>query len=492
LQLGVPYSLTVGGSSGDIPVAENIENPHLVFIPAAKILTITGQSVEAETIYGIHGECFGSDWETKDMTEADGKWSLTAEVIPGGFGIKVMDKASGAQTGWISSAADGVVAYGSPMPCVVGGTNWTLNADGACEFIFDPEAMTLTVNAANPPAAEIVFYFDNSASNWDEVTAIFTNEAGDEDEYLMEETSVAGILEAYATDAYTKVKFTDGGSNETAEYDLKDSYLYSTTNSGEPYELPVDYSSMYVTLFGTFNGWADSGIHPADDGIATFSNVAIGTGEFKIKTWDGTDAYFSTGGAVAQDEWVKIYGNRDANMTVEGATADSRFDVQFNVKTSSIFITVAAPVDYTKYYVTVIGDFNNWTAEGTQANAEGIAEVKVSDVNTSFKFKVYNGTADTYYANDGELPLNTLVALSGNSDTMVLPADAQEGEVTFIYNCETNEVKAIHDSGVEAISIDADNAAPVYYNLQGVKVSEPAAGLYIVRRGDKVAKEIIR
>ncbi len=38
---------------------------------------------------------------------------------------------------------------------------------------------------------------------------------------------------------------------------------------------------------------------------------------------------------------------------------------------------------------------------------------------------------------------------------------------------------------------DAD-APAVYYNLQGVEVANPAAGIYIVRRGNKVTKEVIR
>ncbi len=49
--------------------------------------------------------------------------------------------------------------------------------------------------------------------------------------------------------------------------------------------------------------------------------------------------------------------------------------------------------------------------------------------------------------------------------------------------------------GVEGIEIDApaaENVAPVYYNLQGVQVVNPAHGLYIVKRGNKVTKEIIR
>lgn len=47
-------------------------------------------------------------------------------------------------------------------------------------------------------------------------------------------------------------------------------------------------------------------------------------------------------------------------------------------------------------------------------------------------------------------------------------------------------------SGVDEIAVDNENAAPVYYNLQGVEVANPDNGIYVVRRGSKVTKEIIR
>ncbi len=46
-------------------------------------------------------------------------------------------------------------------------------------------------------------------------------------------------------------------------------------------------------------------------------------------------------------------------------------------------------------------------------------------------------------------------------------------------------------SGIEGVEEDAD-APAVYYNLQGVKVENPANGVYIVKRGSKVAKEYIK
>lgn len=48
-------------------------------------------------------------------------------------------------------------------------------------------------------------------------------------------------------------------------------------------------------------------------------------------------------------------------------------------------------------------------------------------------------------------------------------------------------------SGVTPVVFDNDSdAAPVYYNLQGVRVANPENGLYIVVRGSKVTKEVIR
>lgn len=51
------------------------------------------------------------------------------------------------------------------------------------------------------------------------------------------------------------------------------------------------------------------------------------------------------------------------------------------------------------------------------------------------------------------------------------------------------------NSGIEDIEtedVDAD-AAPEYFNLQGIRVAEPQAGqVYIVRRGAKTTKELVK
>ncbi len=49
------------------------------------------------------------------------------------------------------------------------------------------------------------------------------------------------------------------------------------------------------------------------------------------------------------------------------------------------------------------------------------------------------------------------------------------------------------NGGVGNVVVDADENAPVeYYNLQGIRVMNPENGLYIVKQGKKVTKQIIR
>ncbi len=165
LQLDQPYTMKVGSDTKDIALTENIANPHLVLNvsnPSNPVLTISGQSQEAEYKYGIHGEIFGGeDWATVDFVEneSNGKWELTAEVVAGSFGVKVMDLATSAQTGWFAADGDGVLGtaqLGQPLALIENGTNFASTLVGTFTFVFDPNAMTLTVSGEGTDEPEPV------------------------------------------------------------------------------------------------------------------------------------------------------------------------------------------------------------------------------------------------------------------------------------------------------------------------------------------------
>ncbi|MDE6189997.1 MAG: hypothetical protein K2G47_00085 [Muribaculum sp.] len=65
---------------------------------------------------------------------------------------------------------------------------------------------------------------------------------------------------------------------------------------------------------------------------------------------------------------------------------------------------------------------------------------------------------------------------------------------TVIINSGTNviSVKAVSGTvGIDNVAID-ENAPVEYYNLQGVKVANPANGIYVVRQGNKVSKVLVK
>lgn len=85
----------------------------------------------------------------------------------------------------------------------------------------------------------------------------------------------------------------------------------------------------------------------------------------------------------------------------------------------------------------------------------------------------------------------------GSANSWKLDAYEVDGEAkyNYIYKLTLDVVNKTltvgKTSGVKAVNVDA-NAPAVYYNLQGVQVENPQNGLFIVKRGNKVTKEIIR
>ena len=70
-------------------------------------------------------------------------------------------------------------------------------------------------------------------------------------------------------------------------------------------------------------------------------------------------------------------------------------------------------------------------------------------------------------------------------------ASAETGNITLRYFLDNIKVYSGDESSVAEIAVD-ENAPVEYYNLQGVRVANPANGLYIVKQGNKVSKQIIK
>lgn len=88
-------------------------------------------------------------------------------------------------------------------------------------------------------------------------------------------------------------------------------------------------------------------------------------------------------------------------------------------------------------------------------------------------------------------PVDGVIAVPANSDgkISIMAEHTKSGAVSneareFAFDSGT--------TGVGNVAVDGEDAEVEYYNLQGVRVYNPEAGIYIVRRGTVVTKEVIR
>lgn len=505
LKNGVPYKLSKGASN-NASTDDVIKNAVVTLEESTMTLTITGQDSENEytDIYLI-GD-FGGGWsetatdkplKLKDGTENTYTGTYTLEAETSYFKMKAGSFVYG------TGGDDIAVALGTTYTASKSGNAFSIPA-GSYDFTYvleknaDTGKLTVTGQGVAP---DMTIYWDNTEAKWASVYAyIETDEARSEFEPYpgVQLDPVSGAENIYSLlipGNYTKVTFNDGTQgNKSDVYTAQDKYIYSLTNSGKPYTEPVDYTGYYVNVLGDFNGWGDNGITPSSEGLTSHTVKNVGDTGFKIKVWNGTaEEWYSTGSELPLDQWVSCASNSDNNMTVPASVRSGDLQVDYNYAAKQIRISVPEAPDYTTWSVSFFGDFNDWDLQcGVVPSAEGIAEATVSNVNTAFKVKVWDGKADTYYSNGEEIVMNQWTTIVGNVDPgMTLPAANQSGSVTMSFNLVTNELMVKNYNGIDSVSAD-NGADAVYYNLQGVQVETPQNGLYIVKRGDKVTKEVIR
>lgn len=168
---------------------------------------------------------------------------------------------------------------------------------------------------------------------------------------------------------------------------------------------------------------------------------------------------------------------------------------------------VNATVESTGYVAGIVGrlrsfegnEFANVYAAGTVTGEKGALFVSSDKTNVAaagMNLIAFNtGVAD---ATIGTADLDVDVATDANRAQLI--ADVQEWDAfsaTKVINgypiLEAFEAYGMDPgtSGIFDAAVEAD-APAVYYNLQGVQVANPDNGVYIVRRGNKVTKELIR
>lgn len=176
-------------------------------------------------------------------------------------------------------------------------------------------------------------------------------------------------------------------------------------------------------------------------------------------------------------------------------TAIQNAKVVFDPEAKTLTVT-GTPVSNLELYISGNMSGPDWPVPGNDGSIAmtengGIYSATVS-FTTGNEFKVFGKGWSPEFG----VPADDTPALSPENLTLILAKSGKNikvnmtGQYVVSFNLSTFELKLTSATGISQTTIKAE--APEYYTLHGVKVASPAHGIYIVKRGTAVTKEIVR
>ena len=174
-------------------------------------------------------------------------------------------------------------------------------------------------------------------------------------------------------------------------------------------------------------------------------------------------------------------------------TAIQNAKVVFDPEAKTLTVT-GTPVSDLKLYIS--GNMTNWATPGEDGSIAMTENGGIFSATVSFtagdEFKVFGKSWSPEFG----VPADNTPALSPENLTLILAKSNKNikvdmtGQYVVSFNLSTFELRLTSATGISQTTIKAE--APEYYTLHGVKVASPSHGIYIVKRGTAVTKEIVR
>lgn len=276
------------------------------------------------------------------------------------------------------------------------------------------------------------------------------------------------------------------------------------------------FAADYYVIGSNVNGhsWTESDetakMTPVEgqDGIYTVTLDVLGTG-FKLNDggWDNPEANWGSSGDADDlltlgEAFELTVGKDSGNISFDGVAEVTNAVVTFDLNNLTVKVEGEAAGEI-EWFIT--GDFNEWALTGEKAvkleNKDNVLSgtvtlVYLTEEGDNNTFKISNTGWGKQYGH-GEFSvdeinadnLTTELAEVGSDDAMPIHL---EGTYNVTFDLETLEItfEAKEGGSVADINVDA-NAPVVYYNLQGIRVDNPAAGnIYIAKRGNVATKVV--
>lgn len=352
-------------------------------------------------------------------------------------------------------------------------------------------------------------YWDNSETDWANVYAHSWNPATTwPGEKVTETVEIDGKTYYAATieDAKTNVIFDNGTGAQTEDLpavDFQNGYAYNLDGTsvevgqGGGDDPDPDVVPLYIV--GSVSNWTSSAAYKMTaDGNGNYTiHLDKLSGDFKITTdivagkWNDEYTYTS-GEAMALGQEYTCTAGGSANMSVEGLGATD-VTVDFNINTLVIKVTGTAITEaVVKYFLK--GNFESelWpSTELVENNGLYSASIRPATAECSFiVYKTVDGVESGWYKGVEAIPGQTVTMLNdqGGDATVTLNIGST---YLFAFEPETLALTVTMTSGVADIEA-AEDVPAVYYNLQGVRVANPANGLFLEVRGNQVRKVAVK
>lgn len=432
------YAAKVGGTDWSSTLAGEYT---FSFNPETMQLTITAQGTVTPTPdpdptpsvkYALHGTITGDpNWASSELTEADGKWVWTGKIVAGDFGIKKMD-ADFNQIGWINAATENdinISAEGTYNASENGAGNWKSTLEGNYTLTFDPAAQTLTIAKYGGEVSVVKSYaLKGTITGTEEWVSIPMTEGEDGTWSWTGDVKAGSFGVQYLENGIQQKWY--ASANEAAAIDAPGDY--NATENGKNWTLNLEGKMTFTynptTLLLSVTGGSQSP-------VGTPEKVYL-VGNFGDTHWDTTAPVEMTkdGDKFSVEAELKAAGTDTEDgyfsfVTAKGASWDDvNGSDRYGAKTKDEAITVSTDVEYEKF------------AAGVNASA-----------------------ANSWTLKAGKY---------------VFTIDFEKGIV---------RVEPKTSTGVENISA-AGEAAAEYYNLQGVRVANPANGVFIRVANGKAVK----
>ena len=275
--------------------------------------------------------------------------------------------------------------------------------------------------------------------------------------------------------------------------------------------LGVSAQNLYI--FGSFNGWdpANSIEMWQENGVYIMEDIEFGAGgNFGLATiqssdWDAVNAnrygFEEDNAKAVEGQAMKIVKGAGAIQV----PAAGIYNIYVNLSAMTVTLKKSGDVVINvPNQLYAVGNLSagSWDpATAVELTKEGnifYGEVTFTGAGDGYSyFAVSGGKGDWTSVNAARFaPVAGEVAFNLDEKVEFDRGEAAfkvVAEGTYFINVDFDSMTVWVSSeaaGVEAIEVET--ATPVYYNLQGVEVANPQNGLFIVKQGNKVSKQIIK